>query len=491
MSNSGDVATAQAHLEAGRNLHDQGRRAEAEQHYRAALEAHPDHPAILFPLGLLCFEGGRFEEAAYLFEKVQSARPELPVAHLGLGNTLNALGHPSEALTAFEKLLSLEPTNSAGHFGIGHAMQNLGRLKEARRAFESAVALAPKFPLYHRALAEAARFGENDPRLTALEELAREEASLPEDQRIELHFALAKAYDDLKRYESAFEHLQKGNAIKRRFVRYDEAQEMEFFRAITAAFTPELFEAKQGVGDPSDVPVFIVGMPRSGTTLIEQILASHPSVFGAGELMYLYKLAGSGHAGAKFPFDIASIPDEVLRRFGGFYAARVRALAPEARRIVDKLPLNFRLVGLIRLTLPNARIIHVRRDPLDTCLSCYFNTFSQNIDFAYDLGELGRYYKAYEALMAHWRAVLPAGAMLEVQYETVVEDLEIEARRLVEYCGLEWDACCLKFHETKRVVHTVSAAQVHQPIYKNSIGRWLPYKTHLRPLFDALGAGAE
>ena len=491
MSNSGSDAAAQAHLEAARTLHEQGRREDAERHYRAALETHPEHPAISFPLGLLCFETGRFEEAVYRFEKVLSVRPELTMALLGLGNALLALGRPGDALAAYEKLLTLEPNNPAAHFGTGSAMEQLGRLKDARRAFERAVTLAPKFPPYHRALAEAGRFGENDPRLAALEALARDEASIPEDQRVELHFALAKAYNDLKRYESAFEHLQKGNAIRRRFVSYDEAREMEMFRAIAASFTPELMEAKQGAGDPSEVPVFIVGMPRSGTTLIEQILASHPDVFGAGELMYLYKLIGGGHAGANFPYDVASLPDDAWRRFGGFYAARVRALAPQAKRIVDKLPLNFRLVGAIHLALPNARIIHLRRDPLDICLSCYFKTFSQNIDFTYDLGELGRFYKAYEGLMAHWRAVLPEGAMLEVQYETLVEDIETEARRIVAYCGLEWDERCLKFHKTERTVHTVSAAQVRQPIYGSSVGRWRPYKEHLRPLLEALDVGSD
>ena len=313
----------------------------------------------------------------------------------------------------------------------------------------------------------------------------------PEDQKVELHFALAKAYNDLKRYEPAFEHLQKGNAIKRRRVSYGEALDMEFSRAIAASFTSELFETRRGAGDPSDVPVFVVGMPRSGTTLVEQILASHPSVFGAGELMYMYRLAESGHAGGNFPFDIASLPDDALRRFGGFYAARVRALAPQAKRIVDKLPANFRLVGLIRLALPNARIIHVRRDPLDTCFSCYSKLFSQNLDFTYDLGELGRYYKAYDKLMEHWRNVLPEGAMLEVQYEDLVSDFEPQARRLIAYCGLEWDDGCLSFHKTVRPVRTASAGQVRQPVFKTSIGRWRPYREHLRPLLDALGVSPD
>ncbi|MDE2112559.1 MAG: sulfotransferase [Alphaproteobacteria bacterium] len=486
MNNSSSDMAAQAHLETGRRLHSQGRFEEAERHYLAALKTHPDHPAALHPLAVLCMETGRFEEAAYRFERVLFVRPDLAVALLGLGNALNALGRPIEALVAFGKLRAIDPKNAAAFFGIGHAARSLGRLEESREAFERAVTLAPKCAPYHYALATAGRFNENDPRLAALEELARSEETLPKDQKADLHFALAKAHDDMKHYETAFGHLQKGNAIKRALVSYNETQEMEIFQALLSSFTPEVFAARREVGDPSNVPVFVVGMPRSGTTLVEQILASHPEVFGAGELMDMYKLVGSGYAGTNFPFDISLLSGDALRRFGGLYAARVHVLAPQAKRVVDKLPANFRLIGLIHLALPNARIIHVRRNSRDTCLSCYFNLFSQDINFAYDLAELGRYYKAYETLMAHWRAVLPACAILEVQYEALVDHFEAEARRMVEYCGLEWHEGCLKFHETERVVHTVSAAQIHQPIYGSSVGHWLHYKNRLQPLLDAL-----
>ncbi|MGA7674169.1 MAG: sulfotransferase [Rhizomicrobium sp.] len=554
MNDANRGLSARQHFEAATSLHRQDRLAEAEQHYRAALQAFPSHPDVLHGLGVLCIQSrrveeaeeyfrravaaapqaaeirnylgltlsrlgrneeavvefetalkikpdltdtldnlgnvlltmGRYEEAVYRFEEALAARPDDTAALTGLGDALSILGRHAEAQDAFEKLLAVDPKNSAAHFGIGTIMKQLGRFTDARQAFERAVALSLKIPAYHRALAETERFGENDPRLAALEELARDEDSFPEDQKVELNFALAKAYDDLKRYGLAFERLQKGNTIKRRLVAYDEAAVVDIFREIAAEFTPALMQSKREAGHPSDVPVFIVGMPRSGTSLVEQILASHPDVFGAGELTYVQDLIIGGHAGAEYPSGMASLANDTLRRFGGFYSVRAHALAPQAKRIVDKLPANFRHIGLIHLALPNARIIHLRRDPVDTCFSCYSKLFLSGLNYTYDLGELGRYYKAYEALMAHWRAVLPHDAMLDVQYETLTENFAQEARRIVEFCGLEWDERCLKFYETKRAVRTLSEFQVRQPLFKSSIGRWRPYEKWLQPLFDAL-----
>jgi hypothetical protein len=252
---------------------------------------------------------------------------------------------------------------------------------------------------------------------------------------------------------------------------------------VRAVFTADLLQQRGGAGEPSAVPVFILGMPRSGTTLVEQVLASHCQVFGAGERA---ELSAAVAAWAGFPEAVADADDAVLRALGARHVAALRRLAPGALRITDKTPAHFLYIGLLRLVLPNARIIHVRRDPRDTCLSCFATPFTSGQPFAFDLAELGRYYRAYDALMAHWRALLPASAMLEVRYEDVVADLEGEARRIVGYCGLGWDESCLQFHRTRRVVRTASAAQVREPLYRGSIGRWRAYGEALRPLLDAL-----
>jgi hypothetical protein len=262
------------------------------------------------------------------------------------------------------------------------------------------------------------------------------------------------------------------------------------FARIRAIFSADLMARRSGIGCASSVPVFVIGMPRSGTTLVEQILASHSKVFGAGELPDLSNAVArlrvqDGHA---FPEIVPLLSDRQLRQIGENYAASISSLAPAAERITDKMPLNFFFAGLISLALPNARIIHVRRDPVDTCFSCFSTLFTGEHRVAYELSELGRYYRAYENLMEHWRRVLPAGAMIEVQYEKVVADLEGEARRLIAHCGLEWEDACLAFDRTERAVRTASVAQVRRPIYRSSVGRWQRYQLHLRPLLDALGS---
>ena len=468
-----------------------GRHEEALAQFQRALSVQPDHASAHYNLGAALGALNRHEEAVAHYRKALAERPDYPAALNNLGNSLHALLRPAESLEAFERLLLLDPGHAPAHFGAGNALQVLGRVAEARRAFERATALAPGVPLFHRALVETKRLREDDPQLAMMENLARRIASLPQNEQIELHFALAKAYDDIGRTERAFKHLQNGNILKRRSIIYDESAVLDAMRAIERVFTSETMAARRGLGDPSEVPVFIVGMPRSGTTLVEQILASHPRLFGAGELFHLPDLVSAGHAGARFPFDFSSLSDEQLRQFAGRYVERLQSHAPEANRIADKLPANFRLIGLIRLALPNARIIHVRRDPVDTCFSCYTKLFPSGQDYTFDLGELGRFYRAYESLMEHWRSVLPAGAMLDVQYETLIADLEGQARRLIEYCRLEWDERCLRFHQTERSIRTASFAQVREPLYVHSIGRWRPYKAHLRPLLDALGVDGD
>jgi sulfotransferase family protein len=252
----------------------------------------------------------------------------------------------------------------------------------------------------------------------------------------------------------------------------------------------ELIRNKAGLGDPTDVPIFILGMPRSGSTLVEQVLASHPKVFGAGELkdfdQVVKTVFGPDGAVVAYPEFLPSFGAEHLRRMGAQYLRRLRQHSADAPRITNKMPSSFFYTGLIHLALPNARIIHTMRNPVDTCLSCFSKLFSGEQNFSYDLGELGRYYRKYTELMEHWRHALPPGVMLDVQYEEVVEDFETQARRIVAHCGLEWDEACLAFHKNKRPVKTASALQVRRPIYQSSVGRWLPYKDQLEPLLREL-----
>ena len=326
-----------------------------------------------------------------------------------------------------------------------------------------------------------------------LESLAADSGRLPPEKMVYIHFALGKALEDVGDYRRAFEHFRQGNALKRHATRFDEAASCRDFTQIAETFDADVLRRLFGLGDPSPTPIFVVGMPRSGSTLVEQILASHPQVHAAGELDSLSRVvhaastAGSAPAPAAEPSN--ALAAEPLRQVGQAYLASLPAVADGKTRIVDKAPGNFFHVGLIHLALPNARIIHTTRSPLDTCVSCFTRLFSDGQDYSYDLAELGRYYCRYEKLMAHWRSILPPGAMLDVEYEKVVDDLEGQARRLVEFCGLAWDAACLNFHQTNRPVATASSVQVRRPLYRTSLDRWRRYEAWLEPLLAELRGG--
>ncbi|HEY1944259.1 MAG TPA: sulfotransferase [Roseiarcus sp.] len=318
----------------------------------------------------------------------------------------------------------------------------------------------------------------------------RESPPLDVDDRIFPHFALGKAYADIADCERSFRHFSQGGALKRKHRGYDEAQVLRDLELTQAGCASEWFARHYGYGDPSPIPVFIIGMPRSGATLVEQILASHPDVHGAGEIndfeMAMGEIGEVGSLALGRPEFVAQISDEDLRRLGAGYLRRIDAATRPERRIVNKTTENFRFAGLISLALPNARIVHVRRNPLDTCVSCFSNLFLNDLPYSYDLAELGCYYRAYEALMNFWRSVLPHSMMIEVQYEDVVADLEGQARRIVAHCGLPWDARCLDFHNHQRSVRTASVAQVRRPLYTSSVGRWRRYDAFLEPLVAAL-----
>jgi hypothetical protein len=338
-------------------------------------------------------------------------------------------------------------------------------------------------------------FTPGDPDLEALRALAdrASERGGPVEERLNLEFTLGKAYMDIGEAELAFAHLNAGARLKRSTFDYDVHDDEAQFAEIARILDAEQLNAERvgGGGDPSEKPVFIVGLPRSGTTLVEQILASHPRVHGAGELTTLEALLIERLGPALSPLarvqGFASLTPGDLAALGGAYARTTAAMAPGSLRVTDKMPSNFRLLGLIRLMLPNARIIHCRRDPLDTGLSCYATLFTRGQPFTYDLREFGLYHRAYERLMAHWRGLLPPERFLEVRYENVTGDLEGQARRLIDFCGLAWDDACLAFHQTRRPVRTASVDQVRRPLYRSSVARWKLYEAQLAPLLETLG----
>jgi tetratricopeptide (TPR) repeat protein len=464
--------------------------ARAVEHHRKALAISPDYPEAHLSLGFALQSLNRIDEAISHYQRALALRPNYAEAHHNLATALQMRDRPMEAIPHYQEALAARPDLAEIHHDLGIALQMVGRIEEAGRSFEQAIERAPRNTRFYLSLAGCKRIPADDPCLAAMEALAEKMATLSEEAQMHLHFALGTAFAELGEAARSFPHLLVGNAMKRRQIDYDEAATLGHLERSESAYALEIVRDKECAGDPSTIPVFVLGMPRSGSTLVEQILASHPKVFGAGELSdfedAVANLRGADGVPLSFPEAAASLTRDQLAELGANYVSGVRARAPAAERIVDKMPGNFRLAGLIHLALPNARIIHTIRDPIDTCLSCFSKLFSGDQPYAYDLGELGRYYRAYATLMEHWRHVLPEGVMLEVRYEAVVADIEQEARRLIAHCGLEWEDSCLSFYKTQRVVQTASAAQARRPIYTSSVGRWHPYREMIAPLLEAL-----
>jgi Flp pilus assembly protein TadD len=491
-----DPLYADAYSNLGEVLRCAGRLDEAEEALRHAVRLRPHFADAFAKLANTLRDRGRLDEAEAACRRAIALDAAHAGAYSSLGNVLDDLDRPTEAEAAYRRAIALKPNFAEAYNNLAALLKQRGRPAEARRVLEQALQLLRRHALHLLSLSEVTHFSAGDPHLTAMEELARDSASLPVKQQIELHFALGKAYQDVGRREDSFRQLIAGNALKRRQITYDEAATLAAFEPIRAVFTPELMRGLHNVGERSAVPLFVVGMPRSGTTLIEQVMASHPQIFGAGELPNLHDAAANMHsAGSKafsFPDVMVNISGERLRALGTSYVGEISRRAPTAAHVIDKMPSNFFFVGLIHLALPNARIIHAVRDPVDTCASCFSTLFAAGQNHTYDLAELGRYYRRYQALMRHWHSVLPPGRILNVRYEDVVADLEGQSRRILAHCGLPWDDRCLAFHQTDRPVRTASAIQVRQPIYRNAIGRWRGYEKFLAPLLAELGpAGAN
>jgi tetratricopeptide (TPR) repeat protein len=466
------------------------RHEEALAQYRKAAATGSDDADAYDRHGKTLGRLGRVEEAVAQYEKALSINPRHMEARLSLGEALARLGQIEQALAHYNRACTIDPLHVAAQTRRGAALFALGKVDEAVGAFEAAIASAPASTRAYLSLVQCRRVSATDRHFIAMTELARQMASLADTDQINLHFALGKAFADIGDAQASLGHIQQGNALQRTHIRYDERKSLELLAQIRAVFTKELMQQKSLLGDPSSLPIFIIGMPRSGSTLVEQIIASHSGVFGAGELPDLELLARRAiRPPGRFPEAVRDMSGEDLRGIGASYVRAVGRLAPSAARITDKMLNNFALAGLIHLALPNSRIVHIQRDPRDTALSCFSHLF-RRVEYSYDLTELGRYYRAYYRLMAHWRDVLPAGVMLDVQYEDLIANTEQQARRMVAHCGLDWDEACLSFYKTKRPVFTASAAQVREPVYHGSVGRWRSCERLLAPFMEALaGSG--
>jgi tetratricopeptide (TPR) repeat protein len=463
------------------------RHADALHVLDALLAFSPGHPRALAARALALKDLDQLGEALDAAKRATLAAPETPEPHNAVGQAFQAMGQFEPALSAYDRAAALPgPAQQDAIANRGMLFMEFGRKQEALKALEEAARAFPNSPGILFSQTDLKRFAAGDPLIGQMQALLAREGLSAAD-RTTLHFGLGKAYLDLGDSAEAFRHYREGNRLKRATYAYDADVNDRWMAEIAEAFSPTLMKAKAEIGARSDIPIFVVGMPRSGTTLVEQILASHPMAHGAGELRRLQSLGDE----VGFPTGIPTLAPERLNGIGEAYLAYVAPMAAGRRHVVDKMPSNFALAGLIRLVLPDARIIHCRRDPVDTCLSCYTKLFAGQQDFAYDLTELGRFHRAYQRLMAHWRDILPAPHLLEVDYEAVVDDVEAEARRMLQFLGLPWNDSVLRFYETERPVRTASSNQVRQPIYRSSAGRWRKHAAHLQPLLAALNVPAS
>ena len=484
-----DSSDASYHNNLGVILRESGRLEDALQSYREAIELRPEYAEAHCNLGTVLRELEEYEDAVVSLERAIEIDPLYAGAYGMLGSTLQQLGRFAEALTAYDNAISLDSENQSAHFNRAMSLQEVGDLVAAQEGFRSVLRLQPQH-------AEAWRFLSGIKRFTSAEDkdvkaMSRhiQSPAIVESDSMHLHFGLGKALTDAGEIDLAYEHFAKANAIYRSTYEYDIAKDAEYFESIKRNFSAQFMLDREGWGCELERPIFIIGMMRSGTSLVEQILASHPQVVGCGELKEMDRLTRQDKAkpdGLDYPGSVTKFDRETANHLGQAYIQALSQRASASGRTTDKMPGNFQYVGLIRLLLPKATIIHCVRSPVDTCFSCFRNYFAGFHPFAYDLGELGRYYRLYQGLMDHWRSVVP-DQLHDICYEELVSSPEDQIRRLLEICGLDWDDQCLEFHQTERSVRTASAAQVRRPIYTSSVDSWRKFEGHLGPLLESIG----
>jgi len=447
---------------------------EAEAEFRRAIGIRPGYPEAHFNLAGVLQSTGRYSESEMPLRRALKLKPTYLNARISLGMSCALLGRLAEARECYEKVLRAAPRSAVALVGIGQIDSLEGRFSEAEAKFRRALEIAPGASYAWAALVWLRRMTPADSDwVKHAEEIAN--GGLTAIDEATLRFAIGKYYDDVGEYGNAFRTFKRANELlKPRAEAYDREGRTRFVDDTARVFTPEALAHPQAGASDSARPVFVVGMPRSGTSLVEQIVASHPEAWGAGELTF-WQIAARAHAHE-------ALDERLRRRLAQDYLKVLAGHSAERLRVVDKAPVNSDYVGLIHSVFPRARFIHMQRNPIDTCLSCYFQQFPAALNYTLDLSDLAHYYREHRRLMDHWRSVLPADVWLEVPYAELTADQEGWSRRIIEFLGLPWDDRCLAFEKTVRPVNTASVWQVRQKIYRTSVERWRHYEKFIGPL---------
>ena len=462
---------------------------DAEQLLRHALRQVAHLPLAWRGLSQALLEAGRLDEAEQAIRHALKVEPDNPHSWVMLGSVCNRLLRNDEALSAYGEAARLNPAQVRHRLSQGHVLKTVGRRAECERAYVDCLERDPAFGEAWWSLADLKNYLFSDDQVGAMQALLATGSA--DDANLALvHFALGRALEQRRAFHEAFAHYSEGNALRRRVAPFDIAAFENKCRRIAAICDRDFFAERRGAGCPDPGPIFVVGLPRSGSTLVEQILASHSQVEGMMELPNILtivrELEQQDGGSDRYPECLPNVSRDQFVALGRRYLAETRPLRAGRARFIDKMPNNFSHIGLVHAILPNATIIDVRRHPLDACLSTFKQYFAAGQTFSYSLEDLGRYYRSYLALMDHWDAVL-SGRVLHVAYEELVRDPEAGIRRLLAHCGLEFEAACLSFHETRRAVRTASSEQVRQPLYSSGIGHWRHFAAELEPLRHSLG----
>jgi len=481
-----DPALTETHNNLGNALRDLGQLDAAAASFRRALEIDAGLAEVHGNLGNVQIELGQLDEAAASYRRTLALKPDYPAAHTSLGIVLRLRSDADAAEASCRRALEIDPQSAATIAVLGELHADRGQFAQAERLFNQAISIESNLPDAWAGIARCRKMAAGDASWLAAAQRIADQSSRPR-QEINLRYAIGKYFDDVRDFEQAFRSYLRANELSKRYrAKYDAARLRGLVDRIIGTFDRKWLDQTRVDAVPSARPVLVVGMPRSGTTLVEQILASHREVFGAGELTFW-----GGAAGVYESSLIDGHTAGTLGRLAGEYLQLLEELSPDALRVVDKMPANFLYLGLIHAALPNARVIHVRRNPIDTCLSLYFQYFTTAYSYANDLNDLAHYYGEYLRIMEHWRSILPKGTILDMPYEGLVQDQEAWSRKMLEFIGLQWDSCCLDFHRTQRIVVTTSRWQVRQQISKASAGRWRNYEKFVGPLRSLLELAAR